>query len=259
MKFFSFKGTFQQLSRNVGISQAHNVLRNLRLVYVSHLHADHHLGLLTLLLERREIFKAEDEDLPVLYIAAPSRISYFLTSYHREFEPCLAGVRLVKNEQLVHHAPGTGAEDTLGAGKRRPFSPLPKEDKDEMLPHCGLLDLATCRAHHCAGSFCVSLVMADESNFEIVYSGDTRPTAEIVTLGKRRGEEDPTDLLIHEATMGHDLREDAVAKRHSTFTEALEVAKEMGARFTVLTHFSQRYSKVRLPFFKKTMAFLVDD
>ena len=35
-----------------------------------------------------------------------------------------------------------------------------------------------------------------------------------------------------------------MAKRHSTFTEAMEIARSMQARFTVLTHFSQRYSKV---------------
>ena len=35
--------------------------------------------------------------------------------------------------------------------------------------------------------------------------------------------------------------EDAVAKKHSTVSEAIDVACRMGAHRTILTHFSQRY------------------
>ena len=44
--------------------------------------------------------------------------------------------------------------------------------------------------------------------------------------------------------MEHLFLEDAKKKKHSTFTEAITVGKEVGAKFTVLTHFSQRYYKV---------------
>lgn len=33
---------------------------------------------------------------------------------------------------------------------------------------------------------------------------------------------------------------------HSTFSEAIEMGKQMNAEFTLLTHFSQRYSKIPL-------------
>ncbi len=33
-------------------------------------------------------------------------------------------------------------------------------------------------------------------------------------------------------------------KRHSTFTEAIQVAQDMKAKQSIMTHFSQRYSKV---------------
>ena len=39
------------------------------------------------------------------------------------------------------------------------------------------------------------------------------------------------------------MSSDARYKNHSTMGEALEVATEMKARRTLLTHFSQRYSK----------------
>jgi hypothetical protein len=52
------------------------------------------------------------------------------------------------------------------------------------------------------------------------------------------------DLLIHEATFDDSLAADAVAKRHSTTHEAVDVARRMRARVTILTHLSQRYAKV---------------
>ena len=48
-------------------------------------------------------------------------------------------------------------------------------------------------------------------------------------------------LLIHEATFEDEKRDEAVAKRHSTTTEAMQVAADAGAYRTILTHFSTRY------------------
>lgn len=35
-------------------------------------------------------------------------------------------------------------------------------------------------------------------------------------------------------------------KRHSTTSEAIQVGQDMEAKFTLLTHFSQRYAKIPL-------------
>ena len=51
------------------------------------------------------------------------------------------------------------------------------------------------------------------------------------------------DVLLNECTFTPDRQEQALAKKHCTMEEALEVAKVVGARYTILTHFSQRYSK----------------
>lgn len=55
-----------------------------------------------------------------------------------------------------------------------------------------------------------------------------------------------SDLLVHEATMEDGLEEEARKKKHSTTSEAIEVGRAMGAKFTLLTHFSQRYAKIPL-------------
>ena len=51
-------------------------------------------------------------------------------------------------------------------------------------------------------------------------------------------------VLVHEATFDDELQGDAEAKKHSTTSEALGVAVAMRARRVLLTHFSQRYAKI---------------
>ena len=51
------------------------------------------------------------------------------------------------------------------------------------------------------------------------------------------------DVLLNECTFTPDRQEQAVAKKHCTMEEALQVARLVRARYTILTHFSQRYSK----------------
>lgn len=51
-------------------------------------------------------------------------------------------------------------------------------------------------------------------------------------------------MLIHEATLEDELVEEAKSKLHSTTSQAIEVGQRMGAKFTLLTHFSQRYAKL---------------
>ena len=74
----------------------------------------------------------------------------------------------------------------------------------------------------------------------VVYSGDTRPTAELIELA--RG----ADVLVHEATFTEELRERAVEDYHSTAAEAAEVAKKAGVRLLVLNHISSRYPEPRV-------------
>ena len=73
---------------------------------------------------------------------------------------------------------------------------------------------------------------------KITYSGDTMPCQNLIDLGR------DSTILIHEATMEDELEVEARVKMHSTLSQAIEQGKKMNAKYTLLTHFSQRYAKI---------------
>ncbi len=78
------------------------------------------------------------------------------------------------------------------------------------------------------------------SGRKIVYTGDTKPTKNLVKFAKN------ADLLIHETTFDDELSERAQEEGHSTPSGAAETAKKAKAERLVLTHLSARYKDTRL-------------
>lgn len=109
------------------------------------------------------------------------------------------------------------------------------EDKAALL---GLCSLRTCSVVHCPNAYGVTMTINQDQPFKVTYSGDTKPCDALIELGL------DSTLLIHEATMEDELLEDALAKMHSTVSQAIEQGHKMNAKYTLLTHFSQRYAKI---------------
>jgi ribonuclease Z len=63
-------------------------------------------------------------------------------------------------------------------------------------------------------------VIDGKDGWRIVYSGDTRPSTQLAGAGVG------ATLLMHEASFGDDEYEQAEYKKHSTVSEAIDIARQ---------------------------------
>ncbi|KAM9045889.1 zinc phosphodiesterase ELAC protein 2 isoform 2-T2 [Megaptera novaeangliae] len=217
------EGTFGQLCRHYG-DEVDRLLGTLAAVFVSHLHADHHTGLLNILLQRERALVSLGKPCHPLLVVAPTQLRAWLQQYHTQCQPLLHHVSIIPAKCLQK-----GAEVS---------NPKVERLISLLLETCGLEEFQTCLVRHCKHAFGCALVHT--SGWKVVYSGDTMPCEALVQMGK-----DAT-LLIHEATLEDGLEEEAVEKTHSTTSQAIGVGMRMNAGFVMLNHFSQRYAKIPL-------------
>ncbi|XP_038182370.1 zinc phosphodiesterase ELAC protein 2 isoform X2 [Arvicola amphibius] len=217
------EGTFGQLCRHYG-QQIDSVLCNLAAVFVSHLHADHHTGLLNILLQREHALESLGKPFQPLLVVAPTQLRAWLQQYHNQCQEILHHISMIPAKCLQK-----GAEVS---------SPPVERLISLLLETCDLEEFQTCPVRHCKHAFGCALVHS--SGWKVVYSGDTMPCEALVQMGK------DANLLIHEATLEDGLEEEAVEKTHSTTSQAIDVGMRMNAEFIMLNHFSQRYAKIPL-------------
>ncbi|MFH1835986.1 MAG: ribonuclease Z [Methanobacteriota archaeon] len=72
---------------------------------------------------------------------------------------------------------------------------------------------------------------------KVVYTGDTRPSENVVKLAEG------ADVLIHECMFSSEDEEKTQDAAHSTTKQAAQVAKDAGVKKLFLTHISQRYTE----------------
>ncbi|MED6204816.1 tRNAse Z trz4, mitochondrial [Stylosanthes scabra] len=266
------EGTLGQLKRRYGVSGADDIVRALRCIWISHIHADHHTGLARILALRRELLKGVPHE-PVL-VVGPRQLKRYLDAYQRleELDMLFLDCKHTTAASLDAFENGSDpknnnrevtaskVDSTLFArGSRmqslwkRPGSPV---DKDAIYPilerfrgviqEAGLKSLISFPVVHCPQAFGVVLNAAERTStsgkvipgWKVVYSGDTRPCPELIEAA--RG----ATVLIHEATFEEAMVEEAIAKNHSTTSEAIEMGNSADVYRIILTHFSQRYPKI---------------
>jgi len=196
-------------------------IASIKAIWISHPHADHHLGLIRLLSERRLLCPREEP--PILI--APMPIFRFLEEYAR-VDPIL---RNSYDPLDCRFLPAT-REGTMNI---HPYL------RDRLRKDLGITNIHSIPVAHCAHAHAVLLTgtLCPFGN-TIAFSGDCRPSDRLAQVGKG------ADVLIHEATFEDGMEEEAVLKRHSTVSEAVNVGMRMGVKYVVLTHFSQRYPKI---------------
>ncbi|KAG2217086.1 hypothetical protein INT45_004075 [Circinella minor] len=212
------EGTLGQMMRRFG-HELDKELRQLQCIFVSHLHADHHLGVIQLLTKWA---KLNNNDNKKLYVVAPFIFNTWLHEYSG-VEPFQFGdkIVMVRNESILTN--------------RYPMK-TELEHFEGLKKAIGINKMNAVNVIHCRYAY--GLTMDHQTGWKLVYSGDTRPCDNLVEAGKN------ATLLIHEATLEDSMKAEAIAKRHSTTEEAVEIGQSMNAKYTLLNHFSQRYPKV---------------
>ncbi|ROT36059.1 hypothetical protein SODALDRAFT_328447 [Sodiomyces alkalinus F11] len=212
------ENTLGQLRRMFGDEECRRVVADLRLILVSHMHADHHLGIASVIGEWHRLTSSSSSSQGqgttadrTLGVCSPAQMQQWLREYSQVEDIGLPRLRFSTNGR-----PATA--EALAAG--------------------GLKRVDTVFVEHCQGA--TAAVLTWPSGLKVAYSGDCRPSDKFAAVG--RG----ATLLVHECTFDDDKVEDAKDKKHSTMGEALGIAEKMGARRVLLTHFSQRYAKFPL-------------
>ena len=236
------EGTQRQMMRfGVGFS--------VREIFISHLHADHYLGLPGLL--RTMSLQGREEDLvvwggvgsegrlrdtvelggdrlqfsvSVRELPAREAVRYEgfeIRAFPVEHTPSSVGFALVEDDRLgrfdVDLARRLGVPEGPAFGKLHRGEDVPVDDG-------GVVKAS-------------QVVGPTRPGRTMVYSGDTRPCE--ATVRAARG----ANLLIHEATFSEEEAERARETRHSTAREAATVAERAGVGSLLLTHFSARHSE----------------
>lgn len=252
------ENTLGQMKRTYPPEEFREVMQNLRMIWISHMHADHHLGSVAVIREWYEInygstFGTATSVKDIADMLKEKRLAVVGEASYIHYLEEYAGVEDFGFEKILPMAvlpPGKDKSYTSmiyrsvrrdGFAKDDPANSVWMHlDSDTYLGRLlqastGLISLDAVYVNHCRHA--MGLTLGWEDGFKVSYSGDCRPSKDFARMGK------DSTLLIHEATFQDDLQGQAIGKKHSTISEAITVGKWMNAKLVLLTHFSQRYAK----------------
>ncbi|CAI6336520.1 unnamed protein product [Periconia digitata] len=252
------ENTLGQLQRMFDHEELKSLIKDLRMIWISHLHADHHLGTVSVI---KAWYQLKHNSVPVSRQPVISNIAEEVSDY---------GLSIVSHDGMIKWLWEYSSVEDFGYSRILPFTIQPgkteesdstsrlfiqspdrkgkytgvlgQEDYEKVM---GLADIQSCYVRHCNGAMAVSLTFPRSQSdpeelkpLKVSYSGDCRPSQNFAQIGRH------STVLIHEATFDDELLGDAKAKKHSTTSEALGIGAQMDAKAVVLTHFSQRYQKI---------------
>lgn len=183
-----------------GAKLGDTVVAHLHLVWISHIHADHHAGLVRILAARKAARKALDLPAQPLVVVAPRLLRRFLTAYDNVekmdmvFVDCVQTVGYGARGSL----PGrTGLQPFTGIGTDLDTGFREKAALREAMSRLGLTSLVSVGVIHCPQSYGVVIETEGTETrpgMKLAYSGDTRPCPAFVEASKG------ATVFIHEVT-----------------------------------------------------------
>lgn len=212
------EGVYGQMRRCFGFAESGKILADLKCIVISHIHGDHVLGIVSMIKAWYNQMLKDGNHESKLAISCSARIRMVIEEISQAED--IGFHRL--------HFPHSAANGSLTSDNLEVRGP--QLDNGAF----GLTSIKRVPVVHCQQSCGTQLELT--SGLRIAWSGDCRPSMEFADAC--RG----AHLLVHEATFDDNERQHAKEKRHSTLSEALQVAHRMGAKRTLLTHFSTRYS-----------------
>lgn len=222
------EGTGAQMARIFGSGSdlpydLKHVFETLKMIYISHAHADHHMGLTGVLEMRKRHFELTKTPPPDLYIISPVYVNNFLNELCDACNISIPEVHIMDLNKFYSKMGNSG---------------ITAEALENMQRKLNLQNLKIVPVNHCRQS--TGIVLRFKNGRSIAYSGDCRPS---LILSR---EAQDCDIFIHEATFedtSFGLCE-AIKKKHCTSAEALKVVNKARCKLAILTHFSQRYPLV---------------
>ncbi|HWC28133.1 MAG TPA: ribonuclease Z [Solirubrobacteraceae bacterium] len=229
------EGTQRQLVRSVGLADVTDV-------FLTHLHADHWLGLPGML----RSFELRERDKPLTVHGPPGtsallermRPVYGRPRYGLQIRDLEPGEAIRRDDfEIVpfgvrHRTPAYGYALVEDARPGRFDAELAERLGVTPGPDFGRLQ----RGERVAGVSPEQVMGAQRPGRKVVVTGDTAPTDAVVVAAHR------ADVLVHEATFAHEGAERAAATGHSTARQAAQVAADADVRLLALTHLSTRYA-----------------
>ncbi|KAJ6245840.1 zinc phosphodiesterase elac protein [Anaeramoeba flamelloides] len=220
------ESTVAQFRKHFGNKFCKNIC-SVKLIWISHLHADHHLGILNFLSYRMICYKklyGKLNNYKHPYIAiSPHLKNYFLkiNKITNQFQSY--PIHIIESQNFSKFA--------IKKFKNITNEKVLKDNRLELfLETDSLTNIPT---NHCENSNGIVIL---RNGKKIVYSGDTRPCESLIKAGAN------AEILIHEATFSSLEKSNAIKKKHSTKQEAINVGKKMGAKVTILTHIAHKYT-----------------
>lgn len=242
-------GAFYQLYDQFGPDKIDQILIDLNIIYISHFHFDHHLGVFEVLRKRKDALRkknASSSENP-LFLIIPKNLSLWIFNFctfiekiddfHIVFtsELSTSSCNLDKKNEISSISKDSESLQYINIASSDTIESTPIFSNNikllkNFLALKNISTFKTVRTIHCSESH--ALIFEHKDKIKIVYSGDTRPCLDLINNAKN------ATLLIHEATYLNDQL--AKENDHCSISESIDIVRKIKPWRTIFTHFSAK-------------------